>query len=614
MSTQAHQTQTQTQTQTSTQGPVPAGHTAHGHAGGNQQALDEAGLVSRETETDTSLLGPYAELILSAMPLSLALPMALPFIANPRVRDWMVGLAPEAVAKVVGGDESLSRTLLEQVWPAGIGFEIAGFADLGLNVGTGIEGARRAVNTDGTILDEQLDARFAAKLDSGAGGGATDAFGNGVEAGADAALATVVEVNARTYTPMPADWWNLLDKSPADVILDYLSGVHGPAQLKTGVAPGEDFALQVTTSGGAEVSAGASAISANVLPGWLGKALQPYLGNSRAPELALDLSRLQPELQVQLGAAGKLKLVERVSPDGLDCGVELEGTVSGMVAGGLGTLLSGEENRALQEVACLGGGGAWTVTVHAGLHVDAGMFDGQSLLENVELSVGGVDLAETTAWGTAQQTNTRSHPNFTALWRTQAALAEVTDRDGNPEVTSLGDVLSSGATLSKARDTQVALDPAQLAGVAPGIWGTILSQLGLDRTQVGATATDAELALVGTVEVDHEALEAAADAGVVAPGPTAGNALEETADALLAAATGAVLPAWATPWADALEAQGPGLWTQSQVKGWAGVGAGGSVSLGKGVKGNGSAGASAKVLVEIPTTPEQHRQLAEAAR
>ena len=612
MSTQAHQTQTQTQTAAQEQAQTSAPE--HEQAGGNQQALDEAGLASEETETDTSLLGPYAELILSAMPLAVALPMALPFVANPLVREWILGLAPEAIAKVLEGDESLSRTLLEHVWPAGIGFEIAGFADLGLNVGAGIEGARRAVNTDGTVLDEQLDARFSAKLDTGVGGGATDAFGNGAQAGADAALAVAVEVNARTYSPMPAHWWTLLDKTPLDVLVDYLSGVRGPAQLETGVAPGEAFELQVTTSGGAEVSAGAAAINNSALPDWLGSALQPYLGDSGAPGTGLDLSRLQPELEAQLGAAGKLKTVERVSPSGLDWGVQLEGTVSGMVAGGLGTMLSADENAALQEVARLGGGGGWTATVHAGLQVDAGLLDGQSLLDNVELAVGGVDLAESTAWGAVEQTNTRSYPNFTALWSTQTALDAMSDRDGAPEATSLDEVLASGATLSKTRATQVALDPAQLADVAPGIWGTVLSQLGLDRTHVGVTSTDAELALEGTVEVDHAALQAAADAGVVAPGPTAGNALEETAEALLAAATGDVVPGWATPWADALEAQGPGLWTQSQVKGWAGVGAGGSVSLGEGVKGNGSAGATAKVLVEIPTTPDQHRQLAEAAR
>ena len=92
---------------------------------------------------------------------------------------------------------------------------------------------------------------------------------------------------------------------------------------------------------------------------------------------------------------------------------------------------------------------------------------------------------------------------------------------------------------------------------------------------------------------------------------TAGTALDE---ARPLRGDGDALPRWATPWAEALEAPGPDLWTQSQVRGWAGVGAGGSASLAAGAKVDGSAAVTGKVLVEIPTTPEQHRQLSKAAR
>lgn len=612
MPSQAQQTAPQTQStpQKESEQPTPE----HEQAGGNQQALQEAGLASGSSETDTSLFGPYAEMMLSVMPLATALPMALPCVRNPIVRDWILALAPEKIAAVLEQDQPLSRQLLEHVWPAGIGFEIGVFGDLGLNMGAGLQAARSAVNTDGTVLDERLDATFSARVDTSVGGGIQDAFDNGAQVGAGAALTIAAGVAARAYSPMPAHWWTLLGKTPLDVLREFLSGVRGPVQLQTGVAPGEAFEVEVTATAGPELSAGGETFCQSTIPSWLAEAIQPLIPSVDSLGSRTDLSQQVANLEALLGATGKLQTVERVSPAGLDWSLELQGTLSGMVAGGLGTALCREETSALQEVAKLAIGGASVVTVRAGIHADCGLVDKDAALADLQLSLGGVELASNSVWGTVEQTDTQSYPSFTALLATQAALPALQSRPGDSGPTCLADVLSSGATLAQTRATRVELDPAQLADVAPGIWGGVVAQLGLDRTHVGATATHAELALVGRVEVTQDALQTAADAGTMAPGPTAGNALEETAGALLAAATGDALPGWAAPWADTLEAIGPELWTQSQVKGWAGLGTGGGVSVGGGLKGSGSAGGTAKVLVEIPTTTEQHRQLADAAR
>ena len=139
------------------------------------------------------------------------------------------------------------------------------------------------------------------------------------------------------------------------VLVAYLDGAQPPAQVDTGVAPGEAFALEIKASVGPEAAAAAGAVEVASLPEWLGPRVQPQPGgdSDSDTEAGLGLCRLQDALEARLGAAGKLQTVQRVSPSGVDWGMELEASLSGMVAAGLGPMLGADEDAALQEALAL---------------------------------------------------------------------------------------------------------------------------------------------------------------------------------------------------------------------------------------------------------------------
>ncbi len=91
---------------------------------GNQQRNQEAGLSGAgAAPEEMGILGPFAEMILDAMPLSGALLMAKGAMDNPTVQKWVGGLDIYAAVKELG---RLSNTLLKDIWPVGLGIDFEG--------------------------------------------------------------------------------------------------------------------------------------------------------------------------------------------------------------------------------------------------------------------------------------------------------------------------------------------------------------------------------------------------------------------------------------------------------------------------------------------------------
>ena len=369
------------------------------------------------------------------------------FVANPAVRAWMLGLAPEAIAAVLDGNPALSRTLLERVWPAGIGFEVAGFGDLGLIVGGEIAAARSIVNTDGATVEDRLEAAFFVTADAGVGGGVTDAHGDGHHAGANAAWVMGVEVQGRAYSPVPGRWWTPWARRP--------SGVGGLPRRRPAAhrwTPGRarrGLRARIKSSVGPEAAAAAGAVEVGSLPEWLGPRVQPQPGSdSDSDTRPASASAASDALEGSARPGGCRPCSACLPPAWTGDGAEA--SLSGMVAAGLGPMLGADEDAALQEAARLGGGAGASFTVRAGLHIDAGLLEGRASWKP-ELTRGGIDVSQSSTRGAVEQTQTRSYPSFTALRGSWADLSEVPDRDGDPTATHLDEVLASGATLSDPR-------------------------------------------------------------------------------------------------------------------------------------------------------------------
>lgn len=552
---------------------------------GNQQAAQDAGLATDQPDTDTSLLGPFAEMMLSAMPLSVALPLALPFLANPAVRRWLLSLAPDAVGRLLQSDPGLSHALLEKVWPVGIGFQVAAGDDLALKGAKGNPAfSRSAVHAAPGSVEESLSVSLVVGRGKGGGLDATDSLGGGAASEAKAGATLGLDVEGHSYAPFPDQWWDLLGKTPLDVLLDIASGVRAPPTLATGAAPGEAWRFSAATSMGAEAGAAMSALGVSDWPAWL-----VPLVDQLAPEEAAGHAG-SAEVQAALGAGVVVRNVAEVSSAGASCALEAQGTLTALARGGMPTLLPSSDAQALHEVAQVAGGGTLEATV--ALRAQAGP-------AGLSLTVGGVEVTRTALQGAVEQASTKAFPGLGALAAYTRSLSDVGPEPGAGEV-PLQEVLDAGVAVDRTLSTTVTLDPAALPSVAPGVWSEILSLVGPEAPRSGVVlAESAELSLAGTARITQAHLEQAAAAGVVAPGPTAGTAVDATADALLALASGEDAPSWAARWDSALRGIATDLWTHSQVTGWAGVGAG---------------EVSAKVLVAVPTTPEQHAVLAAATR
>ena len=71
---------------------------------GNHAAAAGSGLGGGPLEMDVSIMGPFAELLLSVLPLELALDWAAPCLSNPVVRRWLEQCAPEALETRFSGE------------------------------------------------------------------------------------------------------------------------------------------------------------------------------------------------------------------------------------------------------------------------------------------------------------------------------------------------------------------------------------------------------------------------------------------------------------------------------------------------------------------------------
>lgn len=162
---------------------------------GNQAALDDAGLAGRASDSGgmKGALEMAAGVVLDAMPLSLAVPLAAQFVDIEAVQGW---LDEQSLPEVAAAIQGRFASLVDALWPVGAGLQ----GEMAL--GGGLVG-------DADVLAHvellrvgpaQARYRYQAALEVGAGPGMSaevgDAFGEtGLDIGASAEASVTVQMD-----------------------------------------------------------------------------------------------------------------------------------------------------------------------------------------------------------------------------------------------------------------------------------------------------------------------------------------------------------------------------------------------------------------------------------
>lgn len=182
---------------TSSAGPVVAPQPQ-----GNQAALEDAGLAGRASDSGgmKGALEMAAGVVLDAMPLSLAVPLAAQFVDIEAVQGW---LDEQSLPEVAAAIQGRFASLVDALWPVGAGLQgemalgggLVGDADVLANV----ELLR--------VGPAQARYRYQAALEVGAGPGASaeygDAFG---ETGLDIGASSEASLNVQVDGGVTADF------------------------------------------------------------------------------------------------------------------------------------------------------------------------------------------------------------------------------------------------------------------------------------------------------------------------------------------------------------------------------------------------------------------------
>lgn len=216
----------------------------------NQAAVQDAGLAPT-ADADGGLLGEFAELVLGAMPLQAALPLAAAHLAEAAVRSWVLEQDPtQAVQALSFG---LKDRLFDQ-WPVGLGVFVCGEAGAALGLEADVEGDIELTRTG----RDQIVARVKAKAMTGLAelGAKIEVEGGGERAIAAVAAAAKVGVelglNGEARRPMDvtmmlamgaaASPGVLLGLLAGQQVLDIAAGATG-LDLPQLIAPGS-YAMQ----------------------------------------------------------------------------------------------------------------------------------------------------------------------------------------------------------------------------------------------------------------------------------------------------------------------------------------------------------------------------------
>jgi hypothetical protein len=155
---------------------APQTESAGVDAVGNAQRTQEAGLGGAgAAPAEMGIIGPFASMILDAMPMAAALPMAKQFITNPEVQKWVLGQDLTQVVKDIG---CLTNLLLPGIWPVGVGFDWESELAGKLVAGAGFMGHAKVMHSSASKMDLEVKLEGAFGLGAGVGGKVSDAFGD----------------------------------------------------------------------------------------------------------------------------------------------------------------------------------------------------------------------------------------------------------------------------------------------------------------------------------------------------------------------------------------------------------------------------------------------------
>jgi len=592
------QEQAPTQSQLSTQSGtdvVSGAPTCDVDAVGNQARLEDAGLESAPPQDSglAATLATDAALVLGCLPLSIALPMALPFLALASVRAWVDGLNPADIGRDLG---AAANDTLEALWPQGAGFVVDGKLGGELDLGGDYEASMQLIRCGKNSLQGTHEGAVDVGIEGGAAGiASTDAFGQASN-GAIAKGGVGITLGVHGDLETSFDLGGLL-ASGAMVLTDSLSTAllsAGPVGMAVAGLGEQTAAMPWKTGFDASLHAKIEA-TGSVSLGALDEPTRSSL-LEQYPELVDVLSSLQALGHV----AGELAV-----------GVSVEGGAYALHASG-GLDIAGKLLSAIPALAGVPGlsdlasaAGKFTdsgvVELHLGIHPDGegGLVPtDEAWIRRTMESTAQSD--QTGATATVTDAATLSLPDF---------LATMSAVDGE----TLGSLLDGGLA-AFSRDIDIPLDPTSLDHEFPNWSSWITDKLGLSP----GVQTQAELSIQGHIVASGAAMASLGKAGITPPlGATGLGVIEAIGRSLVAlSAGGEVAETWLAPWTDQLRTASSQVTVeQAHAVGTlrAGVGGGGQAAI-PGVEADAEARTSAGMAVDHPLTDEETQALSQVAR
>jgi len=545
---------------------------------GNQAAAADAGLAAGGS-MDTSLAGPFAGLLLDVLPLADAVEAALAHAGNPAVRAWLLGLDAPAVAAALDGRPGALGVALERLLPAGTG--LSGESTLAGALVGGVEVAGEAAiwHRGGGQIEVTTHPRLRLDEAAGLGGAMTDAFGGGVEARSEVAagIDLMVDVRAGAHLAWGA-WSEALDLGPGELWRRCVLG-DAPALGPDGaaIAPLLSADFDGRAAAGATASACVRCDDLDSLPGPL-RAVVDRLRVGSASWGAL--AQAHGAVELSISAFDGATWCARLSGEG-DALASVAGAAA-VAAPGLDTAAWAGATGAAAGASC-----AIELTV-----TDAARPDGEA-----KLVAAAFELTTSAGADADSRSDTMRFDSLASAW------AGLSPRDPGAG-SALSSDLAAGAPPSIEAAVALQLDPARLAQELPGWFADLPggeALLAEDRS--GLSASAAHLALEGSALVTGDDLALAAQAGLtVPPGSSRAGAWALAADAVLQRRLGGAVPAWAAGQQGALDAAADrvGGFDGVRLRGFVGVGAGGSLSGAALARVSGTAQVATRLQIDRP--------------
>ncbi len=240
---------------------------------GNAHRTDEAGLGGRgAAPDDMTIMGPFAGVILDAMPLPAALLTASKAITSSHVQTWVRSLDYLDVTTRLG---SLANSLLTDAWPIGVGCDFEGQVAGRLVGGADLLGKTTAMRATASQLHLSVERKGELSCGGAAGLQLSNAFGDEVGALAKAEVSIIIDDNSDLYIDVDlVPLIQTMGRIHPDFLLNVLTGdASGRGLLDIGANIGqfldvlatETVSMDWSSSPMLSIGAGAQAFAGNDL-------------------------------------------------------------------------------------------------------------------------------------------------------------------------------------------------------------------------------------------------------------------------------------------------------------------------------------------------------------